>query len=195
MCRITNTLTRGLPCTVIPGRYSGASTGAWANAGNTPCRRFKRWMHEGGIATSFIASWPDAIMPNQITDHAAHIIDLMPAFIDMAGGSYPDTLSGHKLTPLEGISFIPLLEGRQLEQDTHETLFWEHLGYYAIRHSNWKLVAEGGEWELYDLENDRTEINNLAAEYPGKVTELEAMWNEWAVRAMAIDVQNETIEQ
>ena len=157
---------------------------AWANAGNTPYRRFKRWMHEGGIATPFIAHWPDAIKPNQITDHVAHIIDLMPTFIEMAGSTYPDTLSGRNLTPLEGISFMPLLKGRLHEQANHETLFREHLGHYAVRHGNWKLVAEGGEWELYNLENDRTELNNLATEYPGKVAELEAMWKEWAVRAM-----------
>ena len=157
---------------------------AWANAGNTPYRRFKRWMHEGGIATPFIAHWPSAIQPGQITGHVAHIIDLMPTFIDMAGGTYPDTLSGRELTPLEGISFLPLLEGRQPEQDTHEALFWEHFGYYAVRQGNWKLVAEGGEWELYNLENDRTELNDLAADYPETVTALEAMWNEWAKRAM-----------
>ncbi len=159
---------------------------AWANAGNTPYRRFKRWMHEGGIATPFIAHWPNVIYPNQITDHVAHIIDLMPTFVEMAGGTYPDTLSGRSLTPLEGISFLPLLKGQLHEQGEHETLFWEHLGYYAVRQGKWKLVAEGGEWELYDLENDRTERNNLAAEYPGKVAELEAMWKEWAVRAMVI---------
>jgi arylsulfatase A-like enzyme len=114
----------------------------------------------------------------------AHIIDLMPTFLEMAGGEYPDSLNGNALTPLEGISFLPLLEGNEKEQVEHETLYWEHLGYYAIRHGNWKLVAEGGEWELYDLEKDRTEMNNLADIYPDKVKELEAMWEEWAVRAM-----------
>jgi arylsulfatase A-like enzyme len=155
---------------------------AWANAGNTPFRRFKRWLHEGGIATPFVAHWPNAIEPNQITHHMAHIIDLMPTFIEMAGGSYPDTLVGRTLTPLEGISFLPTLQGEIQEQ--HETLYWEHLGYNAIRHGNWKLVAEGGAWELYDLENDRTELNNLAESHPDKVQKLSAMWEAWAIRAM-----------
>ena len=155
---------------------------AWANAGNTPYRRFKRWMHEGGIATPFVAHWPRVIEPNQITHHLAHIIDLMPTFIDMAGGSYPDTLFGRNLTPMEGISFLPALKGEP--QEEHETLYWEHLGYNAIRHDNWKLVSEGSEWQLYDLENDRTELNNLAATYPEKVQQLSEMWEEWAIRAM-----------
>jgi arylsulfatase A-like enzyme len=156
---------------------------SWANLGNTPYRRFKRWMHEGGIATPFIAHWPKVIKPNQITHHVAHIIDLMPTFLEIAGGTYPDSLNGNALTPLEGISFLPLLKGNTEEQTEHETLYWEHLGYYAIRHGNWKLVAEGGEWELYDLEKDRTELNNLADTYPEIVKELEAMWEAWAVRA------------
>jgi len=155
---------------------------AWANAGNTPYRRFKRWLHEGGIATPFVAYWPKVIEPNQITHHLAHVIDLMPTFIDMAGGNYLDTLFGRNLTPLEGISFMPALKGEPQEQ--HETLYWEHEGNNAIRHDNWKLVSEGGEWKLYDLVNDRTELNNLAATYPEKVQKLSEMWENWAIRAM-----------
>lgn len=157
---------------------------SWANLGSTPYRRFKRWMHEGGIATPFIAHWPAKIAPGHITHHVAHIIDLMPTFLDMAGGYYPDSLNGNALTPLEGISFLPTLEGKPELQQEHETLYWEHLGFYAIRHGNWKLVAERGDWELYDLENDRTELNDLSQKYPEKVKKLEEMWEEWAVRAM-----------
>lgn len=161
----------------------GAYGRSWANASNTPYRRFKRWMHEGGIATPFIAHWPAKIASGQITPHVAHIIDLMPTFLDMAGGTYPDSLHGNALTPLEGISFLPLLKGNHQLQKEHETLYWEHLGYYAIRHGNWKLVAEGGDWQLYDLENDRTELNDLSDQYPEMVTKLAEMWEAWAVRA------------
>ncbi len=154
---------------------------AWANASNTPYRRFKRWMHEGGIATPFVAHWPEVIEQAQITHHLAHVIDLMPTFIEMAGGTYPDSLNGHSLTPLEGISFLPTLRGDAQEQ--HETLYWEALGYNAIRYGDWKLVSEGREWELYNLDNDRTELYNLAETYPEKVQKLSDMWEEWAVRA------------
>ncbi len=170
-----------------PGIYPGgpdtyASYGrAWANAGNTPYRRYKRWMHEGGIATPFIAHWPGVIEPGQIVDHVAHIIDLMPTFIEMAGGVYPAELNGHELTPLEGISFLPLLEGK--DQPEHKALFWEHFGYRAVRFGDWKIVSEGGDWELYNLADDRTEMNNLAVQFPERVEEMAVMWEEWAVRA------------
>jgi arylsulfatase A-like enzyme len=154
---------------------------AWANAGNTPYRRYKRWMHEGGIATPFIAHWPEVIAPHRITHHVSHIIDLMPTFIDMAGGSYPETLDGRELTQLEGISFLPLLRGQ--EQGQHEALYWEHLGYNAIRHGNWKLVSSGDEWKLYDLVRDRTELNDLAGNHPEMVEKLSVMWEKWAIRA------------
>ncbi len=154
---------------------------AWANAGNTPYRRFKRWMHEGGIATPFIAHWPQVIKQGQIVHHVAHIIDLMPTFIEVAGSEYPEELNGNSLTPLEGISFLPLLEGRL--QPEHEALFWEHLGYRAMLSGDWKIVSEGGDWELYNLADDRTEMHNLAGQIPERVKEMSAMWEEWAERA------------
>ncbi len=154
---------------------------AWANAGNTPYRRFKRWMHEGGIATPFIAHWPGVIEQGRIERHVAHIIDLMPTFIEASGAEYPEKLNGNSLTPLEGISFLPLLEGRN--QPEHEALFWEHLGYRAMLSGDWKIVSEGGDWELFNLADDRTELNNLAGQLPERVKEMSEMWEEWAERA------------
>ncbi len=154
---------------------------AWANAGNTPYRRYKRWMHEGGIATPFIVHWPRVVEPGQLVHHVSHIIDLMPTFIEASGTEYPEKLNGNILTPLEGISFLPLLEGRS--QPEHETLFWEHLGFRAVQSGDWKIVSEGGEWELYNLADDRTELNNLAGQFPERVEKMSAMWEEWAERA------------
>lgn len=154
---------------------------AWANAGNTPYRRYKKWMHEGGIATPMIAHWPAVIESGQISGHVGHIIDFMPTFLEMAGGTYPEILNGNQLTPLEGLSLLPLFRGD--EQPEHDALFWEHLGFRAVRQGDWKLVSQGDEWELYDLKNDRTELNNLAPEFPEKVKQLAGMWKEWALRA------------
>jgi arylsulfatase A-like enzyme len=152
---------------------------SWANAGNTPFRRFKRWVHEGGIATPFIAHWPNVIEPNQIVNHMAHIIDLMPTFIDMSGGEHPDTLYGRSLTPLPGLSFMPTLQNKKDEQSQHETLYWEHLGHQAIRHGEWKLVKAAGQTELFNIAKDRTELNNLAEAHPDIVEKLEKMWDAW----------------
>jgi arylsulfatase A-like enzyme len=154
---------------------------AWANAGNTPFRRYKRWMHEGGIATPMIAHWPRVIEGGRISHNVGHIIDFLPTFLETAGGTYPETLNGRRLTPLEGISLYPVFRGK--EQTGNRVLFWEHLGYRAVRYGKWKIVSDGGDWELFDLENDRTELSNLAAEFPERVEEMSRMWEEWAIRA------------
>ncbi len=158
----------------------------WANAGNTPYRKFKKWTHEGGIKTPLIAHWPNTIEPNQInTTHVGHIIDLMPTFIEMAGGTYPDSLNGNAITPLEGKSLLPVFENQSPNE--HEVLYWEHLGHKAIREGDWKLVSAGDDWELYNLEKDPVEMNDLAFDFPEKVEKMESMWQEWAQRANVID--------
>ena len=153
---------------------------AWANAGNTPYRRYKKWMHEGGIATPMIAHWPDVIEGGSISGHMGHIIDFMPTFIEVAGGVYPEYLNDNPLTPLEGISLYPVMQGKQ--QKEHEVLFWEHFGYRAIRQDKWKLVSGEGDWKLFDMENDRTELYDLAGKFPERVEEMGQMWEEWALR-------------
>jgi arylsulfatase A-like enzyme len=155
---------------------------AWANASNTPFRRYKHWVHEGGIATPFIAYWPGVIKNGgAITRDVGHLIDVMATCLDVAGAEYPREYNGQKITPPEGKSLRPVFEGRG--RPGHEALFWEHEGNRAVRQGQWKLVAiEGKSWELYDLEADRTELNSLAAERPEKVNELKALYESWAKR-------------
>ncbi len=155
---------------------------AWANASNTPFRLFKCWVHEGGIATPFIAHWPGVIrQPGRITPHVAHVIDLMPTFLDVAGAKYPKTSRGKEVLPLEGRSLLPVLRGEASRE--HQFLFWEHEGNRAVRAGRWKLVCRhGGEWELYDMEADRTELSNRAGENPDIVASLAARYDEWARR-------------
>ncbi len=153
---------------------------SWANASNTPFRRFKKWVHEGGIATPLIACWP-AVIKNggRITHQPGHIIDIMATCCDVAGVTYPKTYHRRKITPLQGKSLVPVFQGRK--RRGHDALFWEHMGNCAVRRGKWKLVAERkGPWELYDLEADRTELNNLDNKYPNKVQELKALYKTWA---------------
>jgi arylsulfatase len=155
---------------------------SWANASNTPFRRYKHWVHEGGIATPLIAYWP-AVIKNggSITGQVGHIIDIMATCLNIAGVAYPKAHKGSNLIPLEGRSLLPILEGR--ERRGHDALYWEHEGNRAVRQGKWKLVAwHGRPWELYDLQADRTELKNLADEYPQKVQELKAMYETWAKR-------------
>ena len=128
-----------------------------------------------------IAHWPEVIEQGKISGHVGHIIDFMPTFIDLAGGTYPENLDGNMLTPLEGISLFPVFRGEP--QKEHDALYWEHLGYRAVRQGKWKLVSDEGDWKLYDLENDRTELNNLAVQFPERAVEMSRMWEEWAMRS------------
>ena len=154
----------------------------WANASNTPFRLFKQYIHEGGIATPFIARWPAVIKQRgALTQQVGHIIDIMATCLDVAGAQYPTTYDGHPITPLEGKSLLPILEGG--ERERHDVLYWEHFRNRGVLQGQWKLVAtKNGEWELYDMEADRTELNDLSEKYPEKVRELLSLYDHWADR-------------
>ncbi len=168
-------------------KQSGRSSSqglAWANVSNTPFRKYKKWTHEGGIATPLIAHWPERIERKGAMVHQpGHIVDIMATLIDVAHAGYPATRGGENIHPMEGVSLTPALHGRKF--DRNKPIYWEHEGNWAIRDGKWKLVCDGpkGPVELYDLEADRTELNNLAEEFPGKVEELTMKWLQWANRA------------
>jgi arylsulfatase len=153
----------------------------WANASNTPFRRYKHWVHEGGIATPLIAYWPAVIGKAAITHQVGHVIDLLPTCLDVAGVRRPETFAGNKLLPVEGKSLLPVVKGKT--RTPHSVLCWEHEGNRAVRAGKWKLVAVHDKpWELYDLEADRTELHDLAAKMPEKVKELAEEYRRWAER-------------
>ena len=153
----------------------------WANASNTPFRRYKHWVHEGGIATPLIAHWPRVITRSGLTHQPGHVIDLLATFVDVAKAEYPKKRAGRDVPPPEGKSLAPILRGGR--RPGHAALFWEHEGNRAVRAGKWKLVAKyGGKWELYDMEADRTEQHDLAAKHPDKVKELTAAYARWAKR-------------
>ncbi len=154
----------------------------WANASNTPLRRYKHFAHEGGIATPFVARWPAAITRHgEILNERGHVIDLMPTFLELAGAAYPRQFNGHAIDAEEGQSLVPALLSRP--HADRGPMFWEHEGNRAVRVGNWKLVAENKKpWELYDMSADRTETHDLAAQRPEKVKELEAIYQQWADR-------------
>lgn len=152
---------------------------SWSNASNTPFRLHKKRVHEGGIATPFIARYPKLIRGNQITNQVSHIIDVMATVVDLSKAKYPTEYNGNEIIPLEGKSLVKIFEGK--ERDSHDVLYWEHNKNKAIRKGDWKLVSiSDGTWELYNLKNDRTEINNLVYEYPELVGELIMDYKLWA---------------
>lgn len=156
----------------------------WANVSNTPFRLYKHFVHEGGISTPLIAYWPAAIRPTsatQIVRTPAHLIDLMPTFLELAGATYPAQRQGVKTKPLAGVSLVPTMtSGTAIHRG--KPLFWEHEGNRAVRDGQWKIVAvsEEGAWELYNMETDRAEVHNLAAQHPDIVKRMAQQWDQWA---------------
>jgi arylsulfatase len=102
----------------------------------------------------------------------------MPTMLEVAGATYPNEFNGQKTAPLAGKSILPILRGEPLEQ---RMLYFEHEGNRAVTDGRWKLTAlKGQDWELYDMENDRTELDNLAAKHPEIVARLDRAWSTWA---------------
>ncbi len=151
----------------------------WANVSNTPFRFYKRNQHEGGISTFLVARWPSVIRnAGSLTKQPGDIVDIMATVLDAGGGSYPASFEGKDLPPLDGLSLLPVFEGR--ERVAHQALFFQQFDHRGVRQGPWKLVAANdGPWELYRVDLDRTELNDLAATHPEKVRELDALWNAW----------------
>jgi arylsulfatase A-like enzyme len=153
---------------------------AWGNASNTPFRSFKHYTEEGGISTPLIVRWPARIKrSSQLETQVGHVIDLMPTCLAAAQTPYPAKHGERELVPLEGMNLLEAIDGKQKPR----TLYWEHEGSRAVRHGSWKLLAaHEAQWQLYELESDRTELNDLAAGQPDKVRAMRAMYDAWANR-------------
>ncbi len=151
----------------------------WANVSNAPFKKFKHYVHEGGISTPLIAHWPDQLKQTHVAHQACHVVDILPTILEATGCSYLTELGGHEIQPLQGESFMALLKqnGWQREQP----IFWEHEGNCAIRLDNFKLVKEFDRpWELYDMEVDRTELNNLFGKNKPLEESLLKQYQTWA---------------
>lgn len=162
-----------------PAGVDGVRLGlAWANACNTPFRLYKHFLHEGGACTPLIAHWPASIPQEQngkFTRQFAYLPDFMATCVDLSGASYPPSIPA-----CVGNSLAPLLRG--VDQPVHtEPIYWEHEGNAAMRWGKWKLVREYEKpWELYDIDRDRTEMNNLATSHSAQRDEMVAKWEQWA---------------
>lgn len=148
----------------------------FSSVANTPHRRHKTWVHEGGISTPLIMHWPAGIKAkNELRHSPAHVIDIMPTVLDLAGVEKPKNWQGEAIPEAPGKSLVPAFAKDVTVE--RPSLWWLHEGNRAVRVGDWKLVAaKGDEWELYDLKTDRAEQHNLAATMPDKVGELEKVW-------------------
>ncbi len=155
----------------------------WSTTANTPFRRHKTWVHEGGIATPLLVHWPGGIAARgELRHNVGHVIDLVPTVLEVAGSdaarylrqraaenqtSRGPAFPGHSLAPV-------FAKDRTVAR---EHLWWSHQGNRALRVGDWKLVAAAEQpWELFDLRRDRTETSDLAAEHPDRVRDMERLW-------------------
>jgi arylsulfatase A-like enzyme len=155
---------------------------SWANLSNTPFRMFKKWVHQGGIATPFLAHWPAGDLADRSLVRSPHqLTDVVPTLLDACGvGFSAQAQTQGEVLPPEGRSFLDELRGGQ---GTLAMQFWEHTGNAALRDGDWKLVRfRDQDWELYNLAHDPTELTDLAEEHPGVVDKYAALWQEWADR-------------
>ena len=139
-----------------------------------PLRGLKGSLYEGGIRVPMIARWPEKIEPGTVTDHLSAHYDIMATLADVVGAKP----SGDT----DGISFLPALLSHPGGQDKHEFLFWDFAGYggqIAVRMGKWKGIKQkvrenpAAPLELYDLEADISEQNNVADEHPDIVSKIE----------------------
>lgn len=167
-----------------PGTHQSYGS-AWANLGNTPFRMYKHFTHEGGISTPFIAHWPKGIGKREDwVREPAHMMDVLPTLMEAAGAKYPTQLKGHPIQPVEGISLLPALRGESLAA---RTIGFDHQAAHAIREGDWKAVyakrmPEALRWELYNLAEDRCELNDLAKKQPQRLALMVSHWEAWATR-------------
>ncbi|WP_020529071.1 arylsulfatase [Flexithrix dorotheae] len=153
----------------------------WANVSNTPFRQFKSNIHEGGIAAPFIAFYPKKFQEGEIIHEPTHIVDIMPTLLEIGNAKYPKNYKGKTLQPYEGSSLVDLMKGEK--KDLNRTLFFEHLGNAGLIEGKWKLVKNHNQpWELYNLEDDRSETNDLAEESAVMLQKLINKYEKWAAK-------------
>lgn len=156
----------------------------WASVANTPLRRYKQNTHSGGIRDPFVLAWPGVVTDEGgIRHNFCHAVDIAPTILDMLNLEAPSTINGIPQMPIEGESFAPLISNPNATVKRGPQYF-EMFGHRGIVVDGWKAVAyhqmgtpfENDVWELYHLDEDFNECNDLAATYPEKLQELIDTW-------------------
>jgi arylsulfatase A-like enzyme len=161
----------------------------WAQASNTPLRLYKSFTHGGGVRDPLIVSWPKRIGERGGVRHQFHhVIDIMPTVLECCGVAAPESYRGVEQLPIHGTSFAYTFDAPQTPT-RKDVQYFEMYGHRSIWHRGWKAVTNhvpGSEfdldsWELYHLDEDFAETNNLARTQPAKLREMVELW--WAEAA------------
>ena len=163
-----------------PKEYYTAVGPAWGWAQNTPFKRYKQFVNEGGISSPMIVHWPAKIKAGTRSHAVAHVIDVAPTCAALAGADWPNEYDGNEVGRAEGKSMLPIFSGD--DSIRHETLYWEWSGNRAIRRGDMKLVFDKIEkrWALYDVASDRSETSDLSSHQTELAEQLQTDWTKWA---------------
>ena len=158
----------------------------WANVSNAPFRKFKHYVHEGGVSTPLLVQWPSRIRSRGVAHEPTHVSDILPTILEATGVRRPSTHQGREMLPLDGESFLSLLDGTPWVRE--RPIFFEHEGNCAVRIGDFKLVREfNNDWELYNLVDDRTELHNMAVAERSRVASMTKIYDEWANATGVLD--------
>jgi arylsulfatase A-like enzyme len=184
----------------------------WTMAGNTPFRRWKREVHQGGVADPCIISWPARIAAGSPPRrHFAHAVDIVPTILDLIGAAPPLSLDGVEQAPIEGVSLAGVL-GDPAAPEAHTVQYFEMFGSRALYWEGWKAVTfhpfidlyhEGRDpdlsydddiWELYHVESDPAEVEDLARREPERLAAMVERWWHEAEKYQVLPVDHRLIE-
>ncbi len=162
----------------------------WANLSNTPFREYKHFAHQGGVQSPLIVHWPNGIeseLNGKILEQPSYLPDLVETCLDLANATRPKIRYRKPIPQGDGVSLIGTLQG-DARPIHRKPFFIEHEGNRIARDGKWKLVSYFNQpWELYDLDADRSEGNDLSDTYPEMVSRLDAAYQNWAHRSGVID--------
>lgn len=167
------------------GDIALADSTGWSWARNAPFRFYKQNQFEGGISSPGIVHWPAGLKTEagQIVETPVHLIDVLPTLADLAETEIATGHPTRELRPVSGVSLRPIFEGDDFQRK--EPIHFQFSSDYALRDGDWKLVSfKGEEWELYNIGNDRTELNDLAASEPDRVAAMAAKWDDMTVNVL-----------
>src|SRR6478672_1058366 len=183
----------------------------WTMAGNTPFRRWKREVHEGGVADPCIVHWPRRLAARgELRTQFAHAIDVLPTLLELIGVDAPAEIAGIEQSPIEGTSFAYLLEDPDAPE-RHTTQYFEMLGSRGLYHEGWKALTfkplgamyddgidpdapfADDEWELFDVRVDPSETHDRAAEEPARLAAMINVGWEEARRYQALPLDNRPV--
>ncbi len=150
----------------------------WANVSNTPLHNYKKSTWHGGHLTPLIVHGPGVENVGGFCREVGHVVDLSATFYDLAGAEYPAERDGVALLSLDGKSLVPLLRGES--RPGHEFLAWKWNTRTALLKDGFKIIGNNGKnWQLFDLSQDLTEMNDISGQNPELTRELSAQWQVW----------------